>query len=579
MRVFVSHSSKDKPAVEALARALRERGIEARLDKWMIGPGDDIVAKINDGLEQASAGLIVFSAQSRENQWVEAEVSYLPYAHIQEGKVLIPVVVGEDSYVPALLRPLARFVLGLVGFRAQAVRRFHVDFTFTSYSLHISQAYSTCAWAGLTRNEPGQVRIGQMRPREMSAVRIRRSGAPCACVLLVVVVQGFLQTPACWAQAKSRYETDMEALIHEVDRSYPFFDLKGIRSDWGKCRTELLRRAKTCASDQEFLELLLAAGKSLRDAHLGPRNFKVEVPPRPPMYYPGISFLPATNDRVVVMHPRGGMDPKINAGTVVTKIDGQDARQVLEARSQAAWKEGGHFSSPQRARLYEFRIPLRTEERGQTHKITCIVGDKTQEIELSADIEARGWPHTYNRPPGLKRVGRSGFHTQLPSGVGYIYLSRVDNSVEPCITQAIAAHPNVKGWVVDLRGNGGGGYGRSLVRKLQALRKPVACLIDAGCMSAGETLARDIVSTTQARLFGAKTAGASSAKRVWNFPSGIGSMSFPTRSRGGIGGKPIEYNGIAPHVEVEAVPEELQRGLNSAVLRGEEYIAGTPAGP
>ena len=54
---------------------MRERGIEAWLDKWMIGPGDDIVAKINDGLEQAGAGLIVFSAHSGESRWVEAEVA------------------------------------------------------------------------------------------------------------------------------------------------------------------------------------------------------------------------------------------------------------------------------------------------------------------------------------------------------------------------------------------------------------------------------------------------------------------------------------------------------------------------
>ena len=108
MRVFISHSSKDKPAVEVLARALSERGIEAWFDKWMIGPGDDIVAKINDGLEQAGAGLIVFSAHSDESRWVKAEVDYLTYARIQESKVLIPVCVGQDAYVPPLLRPFAR---------------------------------------------------------------------------------------------------------------------------------------------------------------------------------------------------------------------------------------------------------------------------------------------------------------------------------------------------------------------------------------------------------------------------------------------------------------------------------------
>ncbi|MFL5386555.1 MAG: TIR domain-containing protein [Longimicrobiaceae bacterium] len=108
IRVFISHSSKDKPQVEALALALREREIDPWLDKWEISPGDDIVASINSGLDEAGAGLVVFSAHSRESRWVEAEVSYLTYARIQEGKVLIPVVLGDDAYVPPLLRPLAR---------------------------------------------------------------------------------------------------------------------------------------------------------------------------------------------------------------------------------------------------------------------------------------------------------------------------------------------------------------------------------------------------------------------------------------------------------------------------------------
>jgi hypothetical protein len=421
---------------------------------------------------------------------------------------------------------------------------------------------------------------GVVGPTKKGGIIMRtREHTRFAVCLFVAILAGTVTADAGvqGAEAKSKYEIDMEAFIQEVDRSYPFFDLKGIRSDWENARVQLLQKAKTCRSDQEFLGLVLTACKSLRDSHLGPRNFKVDSPPQTPKYYPGISFLPATNGRVVVMYPRGGMDPKIKAGTIVTKIDGKDARGVLEGRSQAAWKEGGSFSSPQRARLYEFRIPLRGEVKGQTHKITCILDGEEQEFEISADIEASGWPHTYNLPQDLKGVGSSAFHTQLPSGVGYIYLRRVDESAEPCITQAIAAHPNVKGWIVDLRGNGGGGYGASLQQELQMLRKPVACLIDAGCMSAGETLARDLVNMTQARLFGSKTAGASSAKRIWNFPSGIGSMSLPTRSRWGIGGELIEYNGIAPHVEVEAVPEELQQGLNSAIVRAEEYITSKPS--
>jgi len=108
MRVFVCHSSKDKPAVEKLAQALRDRGIDAWLDKWEIGPGDDIVAKINEGLEETQAGLIVFSAHTIESGWIKAETSYLTYARIQEGKALIPVILGDGVHIPPLLRPLAR---------------------------------------------------------------------------------------------------------------------------------------------------------------------------------------------------------------------------------------------------------------------------------------------------------------------------------------------------------------------------------------------------------------------------------------------------------------------------------------
>ena len=85
MRVFLSHSSRDKPAVEALARYLRERGIDVWLDQWEISPGDDIIARMNDGLLRADAGLIVFSAQSLQSPWVKAEGSSLTYERIKSG--------------------------------------------------------------------------------------------------------------------------------------------------------------------------------------------------------------------------------------------------------------------------------------------------------------------------------------------------------------------------------------------------------------------------------------------------------------------------------------------------------------
>jgi TIR domain len=67
MRVFISHASQDKAAVLALAESLRALGIDPWLDTWEIGPTDDIVARINQGLHDADAGIIViFHRLSRQ---------------------------------------------------------------------------------------------------------------------------------------------------------------------------------------------------------------------------------------------------------------------------------------------------------------------------------------------------------------------------------------------------------------------------------------------------------------------------------------------------------------------------------
>jgi tetratricopeptide (TPR) repeat protein len=125
LRVFICHSFEDKRLVEAFSSALRERGFDPWLDKWEIGPSDDIVARINSGLDEAHAGIIVFSSHTCSGHWAAAEVSYLAYARIADGSLLVPVVLGEDAIVPALLRPLARHGVHEIGAIAVALRGRH----------------------------------------------------------------------------------------------------------------------------------------------------------------------------------------------------------------------------------------------------------------------------------------------------------------------------------------------------------------------------------------------------------------------------------------------------------------------
>jgi hypothetical protein len=354
--------------------------------------------------------------------------------------------------------------------------------------------------------------------------------------LLMLLTVGLL-APAASAQKakeaayKKTYVSDMEAFIKEAQVNYPFWDLKDLRKGWKAKKKDLEKRAKKCKTDVEFIRLVYEGMRYLRDAHMYMTECKIEMPRGEPSYYSGISFLKATDDRVIVMHPPEGQGASLKSGSVVLTINGKNARKFLDARGEDIWEEGGGFSSPQRATLFEYRTALSGER-----------GDK------------------------------SFYYSQLESGYGYMYLRRVDSSIAEGMKEALAKHADVPGWVIDLRGNSGGGYNDDLVNQVKAVGKPTVVIGDAGCISAGETLIRDFIRYADARFIGTPTAGSSSSKKEWQFPSGIAKVKFSTRSRYGPDGEPIEFNGIQPHEIVEAVPEEVLEGKNSEILRAVEYL-------
>ncbi len=71
--VFLSHSSKDKPAVRELAERLKADGLRVWFDEWEIKPGDLIGLKIEQGLEQSRTLILVMSANAFASDWVTLE--------------------------------------------------------------------------------------------------------------------------------------------------------------------------------------------------------------------------------------------------------------------------------------------------------------------------------------------------------------------------------------------------------------------------------------------------------------------------------------------------------------------------
>lgn len=108
-KVFVSHASEDKVRfVLDFASKLREKGIDAWLDKWEIRPGDSLVDKIfEEGIGSAQVMIIVISQFSVNKAWVREELNAGIIKRIQKKAKIIPVLI-DDVEVPESLKNTVR---------------------------------------------------------------------------------------------------------------------------------------------------------------------------------------------------------------------------------------------------------------------------------------------------------------------------------------------------------------------------------------------------------------------------------------------------------------------------------------
>ena len=94
--VFLSHSSKDKDIVRAVAELLRADGLRVWFDEWILKPGDSIMAKIEEGLEQSRALVIFMSANAFGSDWAQLEAGTFRFRDpLNKERRLIPLRLDE----------------------------------------------------------------------------------------------------------------------------------------------------------------------------------------------------------------------------------------------------------------------------------------------------------------------------------------------------------------------------------------------------------------------------------------------------------------------------------------------------
>ncbi|MDP6505381.1 MAG: TIR domain-containing protein, partial [Planctomycetota bacterium] len=100
-RVFLSHNSKDKPAVELIGRLLEDRGFDVWLDKWSLAPGSDWQEHLETIIETCEVAL-VFAGPQGMGRWQDREIKGCLQEFIDRELKVIPILLPGREDPPKL---------------------------------------------------------------------------------------------------------------------------------------------------------------------------------------------------------------------------------------------------------------------------------------------------------------------------------------------------------------------------------------------------------------------------------------------------------------------------------------------
>ncbi len=102
-KIFLSHTSIDKPFVRKLASDLRANGHTVWIDEAEINIGDSLIGKIREGLDSVDYVAVVISKASIESEWVQRELDIASNKEIKEKRTIVLPLKIENVELPGFL--------------------------------------------------------------------------------------------------------------------------------------------------------------------------------------------------------------------------------------------------------------------------------------------------------------------------------------------------------------------------------------------------------------------------------------------------------------------------------------------
>ena len=382
------------------------------------------------------------------------------------------------------------------------------------------------------------------------------------------------------------FEAAFKELHEALGREYPCFELKKI--DWPAVGAELLPRAKGVKDEREFGLLVMELVARLEDSYAVVEPGKAAVPvPEFPAFDPGFACVLDGRGKPVVYHvDRGGPAAAkgVRPGMTVVSIDGKGAEEVMAARMKELSRYAG-YSSDRFLRYHAAQYLPKVKEKGG--KVTVVFEDVRgagRKVELAATLGTRYVPRLPVPVPGVSDSANVSW-TKFDDGIGYVYVRRINQDLVPRLDQAVAELQGVRGLIIDVRGNSGGGFDANRSHRnfdpddaaepgRPRFKGPMAVLIDPRCISAGEGWASWFVAKKRARFFGEATAGASSRKRKYTLSNGLYAVQFPVKAYTGFLDRPIERRGLEPDEPVRQSAADLAAGRDTVLEAAKKFLGG-----
>ena len=277
----------------------------------------------------------------------------------------------------------------------------------------------------------------------------------------------------------------------------------------------------------------------------------------------------------------------VRPGMTVISVNGMAADEAIRQWMQQRRTYFG-YSSERLLRYDALRFFLRQRQQNSAVKVAVenLDGSRKQ-IDLKADWRVWYIPRLPVPREGIEDGGGDVEWVKLKDEIGYIHVRRIKAGLEIKLDQALVSLGEMKGLIVDVRGNSGGGFNSATAFQNFELARgaaakphqphyagPIALLIDERCISAGEGWASWFVARKRARLFGTATAGASARKEIYTLSNGMYKIQIPVKAYTGFLDRPIERRGLEPDVEVRMGASDLAQGVDTVAEAARKWLRG-----